>query len=406
MSSSFDPSWVHRGRVPCLDGYRAIGALLVVFAHSTKCAPNPIPVPVGLYRTIHWGVLAVNLFFVLSGFLITLLLLREVRARGCISLRSFYLRRLLRLLPAAAAFFVVLFILQWARAVSVSGRDWFAALTYTINFHEGACWELGHFWSLSIEEHFYLVWPVMLAILGLTGGKWALALCILLGPVARYLSHAYWSDYETLIWTFNYVDIIAFGAGLAFLCQSEKFHNLMARVQPICGSLLILVCLGLVGSAWLENRSGKYEILAHRTVTGFLCAALIYLSAGFCNKWVRRVLDWPPLVAIGVVSYSIYVWQQLFTGKSSLPELFSSWPTNLIFIAIAVILSYYLIERPFMRIKEQAGSKKTSHSGTPPAEPVCGRQLPPLHEPSGLQPQVDPSAAGFYLVRRLASEAE
>jgi peptidoglycan/LPS O-acetylase OafA/YrhL len=134
--------------------------------------------------------------------------------------------------------------------------------------------------------------------------------------------------------------------------------------------LLIAVCVGLVGSAWLELRSDLYAILGHRTITGFLCAALIYLSAGFSNKWVRGVLAWRPLVALGVVSYSFYVWQQLFTGRSGLPPWCSTWPTNVMCIAAAGMLSYFLIERPFMRIKERGGLKTVGRAEKHPVEPV------------------------------------
>jgi len=315
---------------------------------------NPIPVPRPLYIYVNWAAIALNLFFVLSGFLITLLLLRESSNYGRISLRGFYQRRILRIVPASVTFLIAVFLLQLTGVLAISNHTWLGALTYSINFRLHSCWELGHFWSLSVEEHFYLIWPIIFAVFGLAGGRWTVAICILFAPIMRYVSNRYFTSYlDVEHITFNWVDVIAFGAGLAFLCQSATFCKLSLRLQPICGWLLISSCLGLVASSWLSLRSWRYDALLHPTITGFLCAMLIYLSAAFSNKWVKVVLDWRPLTSLGLVSYSIYIWQELFTGKSGLPLWFSTFPQNLLFIAFAGALSYYLIERPFMRIKDR-----------------------------------------------------
>jgi peptidoglycan/LPS O-acetylase OafA/YrhL len=374
MSTALDTSWIRGGRIPCLDGYRGIGTLLIVFGHCADRVYIPIPALDRLYRALLWSDIALNLFFVLSGFLITHLLLREWNANGRISLRGFYRRRFLRIIPPYIPYLVVACLLQIGGVLAISGNDWLGALTYTTNFHVKTGWELGHFWSLSVEEHFYLIWPAIIAFLGMAGGRWALVICIVCAPLMRFWSHAHLSEYLNVEnCTINYMDVIAFGAGLAFLCQSERFRGLTARLQPIGGWLMICACVGLPGSAWLQNRSDTYWIFAHRTVTGFLCAALIYLSVAFANKWVRRILNWRLLVALGVVSYSVYIWQQLFTGKSGLPEWFLTWPTNLVFIASAATLSYYLIERPFARIKDRKDRKAIARSEKRIAEsrPAC-----------------------------------
>jgi peptidoglycan/LPS O-acetylase OafA/YrhL len=370
MSTALDTSWIRGGRIPCLDGYRGIGTLLIVFGHSARRVYIPVPALDRLYRALPWSEIALNLFFVLSGFLITHLLLREWNAHGRISLRGFYRRRFLRIIPPYVPYLIAVFLLQIAGVLAISGNDWLGALTYTTNFHVKTAWELGHFWSLSVEEHFYLIWPAVIAFLGLAGGRWALVLCIVCSPLMRFWSHEHLSgQLDVGNCTFNYLDVIAFGAGLAFLCQSERFRAATARLQPLSGLLLVCACVGLAASAWLQNRSIAYWIFGHRTVTGFLCAALIYLSVAFSNKWVRGVLNWRPLVVLGVVSYSVYIWQQLFTGRSALPEWALAWPTNLGFVALAATLSYYLIERPCARIKDRKGRKASPRPDGPSVEP-------------------------------------
>jgi peptidoglycan/LPS O-acetylase OafA/YrhL len=355
MNSPQDTSWIHKGRVPCLDGVRGISIILVIFGHSTYCSHKPIPVPTWTYRSIGWAEIGVDLFFVLSGFLITLLMIRENNRTGGISLRDFYRRRILRIMPAYVAFLLIVSFLHLAGVLTINSKDWQGALTYTMNFYQKRGWELGHFWSLSVEEHFYLIWPVVLALLGLTAGRWSLVLCILAAPLLRFWSQLHWSSYFSVqTASFNYADVIAFGAALAFLCQDDGFLKRTARLQPVCGWLIIGVCLGLVGSARLSDRFDQYEILCHRTITGSLCAALIYLCAGYSNKLARRILSWRPLMFLGVVSYSAYVWQQLFTGKSTLPSWMCTWPLNILFIGTAAVLSYQLIEKPFINMKERS----------------------------------------------------
>jgi peptidoglycan/LPS O-acetylase OafA/YrhL len=123
-----EPTWVERGRIPCLDGLRGIAIVLVILSHTagTKGAKLPLPLR-------YVGGLGVEIFFVISGFLITLLLLREMRATGKISLKHFYMRRSLRILPAYFAYLGGLALMQSARQVRIPFGDWFGALTYTIN---------------------------------------------------------------------------------------------------------------------------------------------------------------------------------------------------------------------------------------------------------------------------------
>lgn len=370
MGKSIDTAWVYKGRVPCLDGYRGIGALLIIFGHSALRSGMPIPGAEWLFESVGLGNIAVHLFFVLSGFLITLLLLREFNSRGEISLRSFYVRRILRLVPAYAAYLLVMGLLHLADVLAITKQSWVAALTYTVNFHASSLVneEFAHFWTLSVEEHFYFVWPAILAFLGLTAGRWALALCILLGPLERYFLYNYNYKFQYIDGghcTFSKMDVIAFGAGLAFLCQSENFRRLTARLQPICGWLVVCASVGLVGSNCLSNLSWNYKIFAHHTITGILSVVIIYFAAAFSNKWVWRILEWRPLVLIGVTSYSLYIWQQPFTTHDGLPSWCRAWPQNWLFIAIAGMLSYFVVERLFLRIKDHDRRKRNAEPEKP-----------------------------------------
>jgi peptidoglycan/LPS O-acetylase OafA/YrhL len=166
------PPWVWKGRVPALDGLRAISILIVIGFHTDIIYGKSWPRWVGLI-TIH-GSVGVDVFFVISGFLITLLLLRERLAKTKVSLLNFYVRRTLRIWPAYIVFVLVMFILSSQGVIEqVSNRNWATALTYSMSVappppglrDQPAVWPIGHLWSLSVEELFCLTWPLMFVVL-------------------------------------------------------------------------------------------------------------------------------------------------------------------------------------------------------------------------------------------------
>ncbi|HEX8459838.1 MAG TPA: acyltransferase, partial [Segetibacter sp.] len=145
--------------IPSLNGLRAISIFFVLFAHvllkNFNFSENP------------GGQIGVNIFFVISGYLITLLLLREEENNGFISLKNFFIRRTIRIFPIYYILLLVYLILEIAGILRFSTNSWIASITYTKYFlHEkNGDWESGHLWSLSIEEHFYLIWPLVFKIL-------------------------------------------------------------------------------------------------------------------------------------------------------------------------------------------------------------------------------------------------
>ena len=140
-------------RIPSLDGLRAISILLVVFGHLARRLHGP---------QLFWEnypLIGVRIFYVISGYLITHILIREQQRSGTIKLRDFYIRRAFRIFPAALVFLVIVIAFNW------SGLHWYhiaAAFLYLVNFDFTRPWFLGHLWSLSVEEQFYFLWPGVL----------------------------------------------------------------------------------------------------------------------------------------------------------------------------------------------------------------------------------------------------
>lgn len=360
------PSWVMRGRIPCLDGLRAVSIVLVLAQHSFDT--RGFWAPVWLQWMKNWGGTGVDVFFVISGFLITLLLLREWERRGTVSLRAFYARRALRILPAYMCYVLTVAVLaQIGWIVIANHYAWVAAATYTTNLLMGIdrhCyrdyWELGHTWSLSVEEHFYIVWPLILVIAGRRRAAKVLVALLCALTMTRYLWWRFASRYVDIdYFTLTRGDAIAVGCIAAFLAASPSFW---ARLAPLKrhSSLWAGVAVGmLVLSRLVLARSGKYQLtIQHPFESACIAACLIMLA--WDNRGIaRRFLNSAQVVALGMLSYSLYLWQQLFLANATVTDRWlRPWPTNLLFAVLAAIASYVLIESPFLRLKDRMSARR------------------------------------------------
>src|ERR1043165_7467655 len=181
-------------RIPSLDGLRAVAILMVCLSRLAQTKGSP------LHNFSSFGNLGVRIFFVISGMLITRLLVAEDAHRGAISLRNFYFRRAVRIFPAMWFYMAVMLALRAAGAVSLEPNDNLHAFTYTVNYDQHRSWYIGHLWSLSVEEQFYLLWPFALWRLGPRQSRWVLAAVIALAPCARAAAalflHAPYRDLE------------------------------------------------------------------------------------------------------------------------------------------------------------------------------------------------------------------
>jgi peptidoglycan/LPS O-acetylase OafA/YrhL len=170
-------------RIPSLDGIRALSIYLVLLAHLKGTAGFPIANGRSTIGDI--GELGVRIFFVISGFIITKLLLQELEQSGAISLRRFYLRRTLRIFPASYCYLAVIGLISAFGFLSVTGSDLRNGAVYLMNYAKTRSWSVGHMWSLSVEEQFYLLWPAVVCAFGRIRAMQAAALLVVLAPVSR-----------------------------------------------------------------------------------------------------------------------------------------------------------------------------------------------------------------------------
>ncbi len=363
------PAWLGGGRIPSLDGLRALAILLVLFDHHT--------VPLGDLPLVHLikgrcGFLGVQVFFVLSGFLITTLMLREIAATGRLSLRQFYLRRVLRILPAYLAYLLVLGALQLCGQTELGARDWLALGTYTVNFLPPPLpWKIAHVWSLSVEEHFYLLWPLVMATASLTRARRAILFCLTAALGLRWLllftSPSGQSPVD--LWTFTRIDDIAAGCLLALLARDAAWKSRLDRLLAGSGRLgLLLVIFALsqlvfstaIGSRLLPQAVLKLLLGLANDVNSLCIGLFLWAAIERRDTIGGRVLNHPLAIGVGTISYSLYLWHALFVPSA--PAGLGLFPQNFVLTFLVAGLSYALIEKPFLSWKARLGAAVKSAS--------------------------------------------
>jgi peptidoglycan/LPS O-acetylase OafA/YrhL len=340
--------------IPTLDGWRALSIGLVILHHSQVRCTVPILGPL-LQILANVGEVGVELFFAISGLLICSRLLDEESRSGRISVKGFYTRRFFRILPAAIFYLLVVATLAAFHVIPLCPLDWFGALLFFRNYamlfeylHHSPLalhWYTGHFWSLSMEEHFYLVLPGVLVLFrGLR--LWVLA--GLAGAVAiwrSFLAHILHRQYEFNFRTDTHVDALLIPAMIALALYPLMRNQAASRYIPAWSfPLWIAIEIGLLTT----------RVPFFFTLQALVIPLLILSTVLHPNTMQGRILETSPLRWIGWISYSLYLWQQLFFGVNFVgsPRGIAAGrksPINLVALLVCATFSYYVIEKPFVR---------------------------------------------------------
>ncbi|MDP9039678.1 MAG: acyltransferase [Acidobacteriota bacterium] len=348
------------GRIPSLDGLRALSILLVLLGHAAMSDGAPH----ALHPFAHVGNIGVRFFFVISGFLITTLLLKEQAKSGTISLRQFYLRRTLRIFPAAYFFIAVvaaLAALHWIRLIP---HEVLYAATYTMNYHDYKALWLGQLWSLAVEEQFYLIWPGLMLLAGARRAFRGAWIAVVLVPLLRaWMWFGLHASETSMTKHFEAVaDALAIGCLLAAyynrLGASERYRRLQRRTLVFLGGAFALI---LTGNALFLVRPGLFYV-AGQTLANIGTVFAIDWAIRHPDHALGRLLNARPMIAIGVLSYSLYLWQNPFL-LGDLENVWTTFPQNLLFAVAAALFSYFAIEKPFLRLKDRFEGRRRG-SGT------------------------------------------
>ena len=317
-------------RIPSLDGLRAMSILLVIIGHFGGGVGTPVI----------FSALGVQVFFVLSGYLITTLLQKEHQREGGIDLAAFYRRRCFRIFPAAYAY---IFIVALVSPASRPGLLY--AATYTVSYHLNNIPPFfGHLWSLSVEEQFYLLWPLAL-VLGFQY-RARIAWLTMLAAAAFRLALALSSlQNPTLYMHFTFpgtMDSIAAGCLLAiYEPRIREYCGWMAEYAgivlalPVTALTMAVVCWGDTSLTGVRALNVAWGIVP------LLIALWVFLLVER-RDWI---LNNPVAITIGVLSYSLYLWQAPFVGGGKHSNLVA-----LVMLSACAVASYLLVEKPMLKL--------------------------------------------------------
>ena len=365
MSSSertTGPDGLHHGLEyqPALDGIRALAVGLVVVFHFGLAG-------------MHGGFLGVDIFFGLSGFLITTLLVREHVATGAIRFLAFWTRRFRRLLPGLLVMVTVSVVVSWLLLppsyFPFLGRDALSAIFYFANWHligirasyfnsSIAPTIVTHTWSLSIEEQFYWAWPLLVAVVMRFRRSWLLIVSLGGAVASALVMNLFYGDRTNAriyFGTDTHVQGLLLGAAAAVIAWQleQRVSAWSSRATYAWFALGAVSLVGVLGTVRFVDGHSPFMFQGGFFVFGLLVAGLI-MSLRFAPRSpLARAFGWSPMAYVGRISYSIYLWHypvySLVTHFRTGVDGYALFALRLLLTALLALASYYLVELPIRR---------------------------------------------------------
>jgi len=333
-------------RISTLDGWRAIAILLVIADH----AAGSIFAPGSDYLNYaKLGGLGVDVFFALSGILITRLLLEEHATTGRISLKAFYVRRAFRVQAPAFIYLAVLAALSliWNRAEGLS------SLFFLRNYFDTGGPYTSHLWSLAVEEHFYLIWPAVLVAVSVRYGQRA----AMVGAVTIGLWRAVASHYFPGLFSGSFapyrtdyrMDSLLWGCVFGFVLQRRE------ALRDAVPFMFLYVAIG------------QFDVSAvHRLLFAVAFPLMISMTATHPEWLASKALDLAPLRYIGKISYGLYLWQGVFLVQSlTSPHWWQRSPVNIAAAFLLASASWHVVDGPLQRLGHKL-AKRFKHADIVP----------------------------------------
>lgn len=350
--------------IPFLDGFRGYAILLVILGHLN-------------IEYLYLAQFGVTLFFFVSGFLITKLLIAEFKKSQTISLKDFYLRRLFRLYPALIFFLIVTLLAVWIAQYQLVILDIVAGLFYFTNYYlvyfppvvpDNYPLTAKILWSLSVEEHFYLIFPFLFVLLYKSTNKRFLYFLAALLVFFFSLRVGLWWKSTDIIFTINETyytthtraDSILYGCFAALLLYAYQ-HTILAKWYTRFLQMLIVPALAVIVLLLAQKyEAAWYQITLKHSLTGFLLCLVVpaFLFAD-ARRWVVRLFTNRFIIYIGKLSYSLYLfhWVSLKFISTYYSVHNTVWYTLVIVATfLLAVISYHFIERPFLKLRRRFGS--------------------------------------------------
>ncbi len=346
--------------IPSLDGLRAISVALVILLHDgVPYVPNT------------HGVLT---FFVLSGFLITWLLLKESERTGAVSIKAFYIRRTLRIFPAFYVFWIVsvcFYLYTRGMPTRDAVLDYLAAFFYLGDYRHTVGHMrpvLGHTWSLGVEEKFYLLWPWIFLVFQRDLRKLTAILVALIAAIYVYRNILFFGFHVGeghLHFAFDTrADHLFIGCLFAVLLKRGALRSFWSAITSRAWAPVVTLAL-LVGSITLGNLYHySYKYAVGFSLDAFLIAIFLVQVVALGESRLWGWLNWPVTRYIGIISYPLYLYHQLAAEATAklLHGYRQRWitPAGVIAALLLASISYFVVEKPFLALKSRLNRGEAS----------------------------------------------
>lgn len=335
-------------RIRSLDGLRGVSIILVLISHF-KFADG---FPWQYRRVTDVGGVGVTVFFVISGFIITYILLNEYAQNGKINLFQFYIKRALRILPVFLLYTLFVIIWEIIQNKNTDNGDLLNVFTFTLNFAKDCRHAFGHLWTLCVEEQFYIIWPALLIIFR-SKLKFTIGFLFFYSVFASLIEYKFPSLKMYFLTPFFKFGGMMFSGAFAavFLFENPSITEYKIFKSNLFQFFAIVLFFGMI---YVYN-SRKFAIITLPLggVMMLVCILYIILSNLKPNgTFMYTFLTNKIVQHIGVLSYSIYIWQQFFVN-SEFGGFWHKWPQYIILIYLAAVASYYLWEKPFLNLKKK-----------------------------------------------------
>ena len=327
-----------KGRLAVLDGWRAVSVSIVIISHLALY--SSIAVDSNFRFTNPWGNFGVQIFFVISGFVICRGFIREQMNYGRISLAAFYIRRFFRIIPPLWAYLAVILLLSFFGLVQYDNSYLISNLSFVCNLASAACggWVATHLWSLSVEEQFYLCFPLLFIRFGPSGRHLLGVGGVVLPIVVLGATALHFIGVSSFLANFLFINIGVVCA--QYESEICRICTRLSRSTPLVCFILLICLVSVLGP-------DRISTLASRLAVPPL-TALMLMSSISSQSALSRILNSPLLVSLGRVSYGLYLWQQLatnaFVGAGAM-----FYVVSMSACLGVVYFSYYWMESPLIR---------------------------------------------------------
>ncbi|MBB6479259.1 acyltransferase family protein [Spirochaeta isovalerica] len=363
LDSSMDLNSKNNDYLRSIDGWRAISIIFVLLFHGKEQIYDFWGNSSILTILTNTGLLGVRFFFGISGFLITYKILNEIQNKKFL-LKTFYIKRLFRIFPALLLYCITIAILNFTKIINFNLFELLSGPLFYANFINKG-WYTGHFWSLSVEEHFYLFWPITLISFQLYKKKNIIFLFILLIVIWRFISWRF-SFYRSpsLFWgrTDIQIDGLLWGGAIAIIYKTNLKSSLFDKLSSSYITILLFFFI-FATSSILKYKYYQLDFLFY-SLNASLIPIMLFSTIHNKNNIISKFLELSVFRFLGKLSYSIYLWQQLLITplENKVPTLFflQRFPISFLVTIFLSLLSYYLVEKKFILIGYKLLKKQNS----------------------------------------------